>query len=182
MFNLWLGGCTWGWGLGGKGTAIVVQRRQRNNSSPTWAAVSRSFLRPERSSTSESVAQHERWEFMFQPFLVPPSCRAELYLHTPAFIPVDYKSQPLTSLEMTLRTMEHADLVIEMQQVERLSTQDRLYLARMWVPIITVLIAANRVRRTDLQTWIAFTLTMCVYFSLSSCFPINNPATRVNPN
>lgn len=52
-------------------------------------------------------------------------------MHTPAFIPVDYKSQPLTSLEMTLRTMEHADLVIEMQQVERLSTQDRLYLARM---------------------------------------------------
>lgn len=39
--------------------------------------------------------------------------------------------QRCTGIRMTLRTMEHSDLVTEMQQVERLSTQDRLYLARM---------------------------------------------------
>lgn len=32
---------------------------------------------------------------------------------------------------MLISKMEHADLVIEMAQVEHLSTQDRLHLARM---------------------------------------------------
>lgn len=36
---------------------------------------------------------------------------------------------------MLISKMEHADLVIEMAQVEHLSTQDRLHLARMYVLI-----------------------------------------------
>lgn len=38
---------------------------------------------------------------------------------------------------MLISKMEHADLVIEMAQVEHLSTQDRLHLARMYVLFMT---------------------------------------------
>lgn len=73
-----------------------------------------------------------RWEFMFHSLFNLLAERVSRLVSSRRD-PVSSNQWTISKEERgrTVGTMEHCDLVTEMSQVERLSTQDRLYLARM---------------------------------------------------